>query len=52
MTLRRTQPLAVGHLISPMVIANFINLLSRVLSRLKVAGRFAMSPLRTKLGAL
>jgi hypothetical protein len=52
MTLRRTQPLEAGHLISPMVIVNFTNSLSRVLSRLKVAVHCVMSPLRTKPGAL
>jgi hypothetical protein len=52
MTLRRTQPLAAGHLISQMVIANFTNSPSHVLSRLKVADRCVMSLLRTKPGAL
>jgi hypothetical protein len=52
MTLRRTQPLAVGHLTNPTVIANFIISLNHVRFHWKVVDHCAMSPLPTKRGAL
>jgi hypothetical protein len=52
MTLRRIQPRADGILINLPVIVSFTNLRKHALSLLKVAGLCAMSPLRTKPGAL
>jgi hypothetical protein len=52
MTLRRTQPLAAGHLINPMAIVSFIILHNHVFFLSKVAVHCEMSPLRTKPGAL